>query len=79
MGTLEETMAVVAAALSVVFELHDSLYMGGGYYLAHLDDGATVRIRPNVDVIDEEAEICGWSGPAFVEVFSSDPETWTVL
>jgi hypothetical protein len=73
-GTLEETGAVLSAALGVVFELHDSLYMGGDYYLAHLEGGGEVRIRPNVDLIDELPEVVGWAGPVFVEVVASDSQ-----
>jgi hypothetical protein len=53
--------AQVEKALGVCFEPHESLYLGGEYWLAKLPgSGCTVRIRANVDLLwspgDSESE-----------------------
>ena len=73
-GDLEATRWVVAEALGVALKRHDSLYLGGDYYLGHLSGGKEVRIRLNLDLIENVPEISGWPGPVFVEVVASDPE-----
>ncbi len=45
------TRALVEAALSVRFELHESHFLGGDYWLATPSaEAVTVRIRPNLDL-----------------------------
>ena len=64
----EATSARVSTTLGIEMLARDSLHMGGGYHLGHLKDGSEVRVRPNVDLLDDVPEITGWQGPAFVEM-----------
>jgi hypothetical protein len=44
---LESAMALVSTALSIEFQLHESLYWGGEYYLATSERHGAIAIRPN--------------------------------
>jgi hypothetical protein len=66
---LGTTETKVSAVLGITMVLHESLYLGGEYYLGHLSDGSEVRVRPNVDLLDDVPEIGRWPGPVFVELY----------
>jgi hypothetical protein len=42
---------LIERALDVSFELHESLYRGGDYWLARLPGEEDMRIRKNVDLV----------------------------
>src|SRR5262245_8644770 len=47
----ESDRHLIEEALGVRFELHDSLYWGGAYWLAQLPDDSDLRIVRNVDLL----------------------------
>lgn len=48
-----DAVVLLAPLLGITFELHDSSFYGGDYYLAEVTEGK-VYVQPNLDLLDDE-------------------------
>lgn len=75
--TLKEATAVVAEVLGVSFELHDSSFRGGDYFLADVPEG-TIYIQSNLDILDDELFEESWPRDQHLLYFDGlDDDNWT--
>lgn len=74
--TVEQAAASVGELLGVSFELHDSSFRGGDYFLAEAPEG-TIYVQSNLDVLDDEPFEAAWPSDQFLLCFAGlDDERW---
>jgi len=71
---LEQARVMVEGALSIVFELRDSLYWGGAYYLARAPEYGKIVIRPNLNTFTGELGEPASPGSRFIVAVSEPPD-----
>ncbi|MGE0406804.1 MAG: hypothetical protein AB7O65_10925 [Candidatus Korobacteraceae bacterium] len=80
--SLEQAAAIVSLLLGVTFELHDSLFLGGDYFLAEMQEG-TICIQPNYDAFHNETFQVSWPSDQFLLCFDGPVdahwESYTLL
>lgn len=74
--SLQQAAASVSALLGVSFELHDSSFRGGDYFLAEVPEG-TIYVQSNFDALDDEPFDESWPSDQFLLCFAGlDDERW---
>jgi hypothetical protein len=75
--SIQDAAASIGKLLGVSFELHDSSFYGGDYFLAEVPEG-TIYIQPNLDILDDEPFEDSWPLDQFLLGFDgSDDDRWT--
>ena len=71
---LDQARVTVEAALSVGFELRDSLYWGGAYYLARAPEYGKIAIRSNLNTFTGKLGEPESPGSRFLVAVSEPPD-----